>query len=60
MNCMNQRRAEGKFALGDAGFELVGELMLALLNEVTLYAVRAQQRLHKRKELHHSQPNLPL
>mmetsp|Transcript_25961 Transcript_25961/g.45906 ORF Transcript_25961/g.45906 Transcript_25961/m.45906 type:complete len:329 (+) Transcript_25961:2478-3464(+) len=33
VNCMNQRRADGKFVLEDAGFERVGELMLALLNE---------------------------
>lgn len=34
VSCMNHRRAEGRFVLADGGFELVGEFMNALLNEV--------------------------
>jgi hypothetical protein len=35
VKCMNQRRADGCYVLEDPGFQMVGELMLALLNEVS-------------------------
>lgn len=34
VSCMNQRRADGRYVIGDIGFQVVGQLMLAILNEV--------------------------